>query len=269
MAQPRLRQTTERFVDSSPLPSTLRELRRHLTDPQAIGIMAVIGVLLGLAGPFGSFATLEVLPRVVYWLATVFLTYGFGFGISMLADALWGRGRPVWQRLVIMIVPAGLGATAIVAPLNLVTFGAAGFDWREVPILIGQCFAVAAGVVIVVLLTERRQAGVAVVSDGPPAILERVPLPRRGALLALVVEDHYVDIITDKGKTLVLMRLADAIRETSGVAGSQVHRSHWVAHAAVVRSHRADGKVLLELSNGMRLPVSRGYLPAARQAGLA
>ena len=63
--------------------------------------------------------------------------------------------------------------------------------------------------------------------------------------------------------------LADAIRESSGVPGLQIHRSHWVAIAAVVGAHRSDGKVLLELSNGLRLPVSRGYLPAVEEAGLA
>ena len=102
----------------------------------------------------------------------------------------------------------------------------------------------------------------------PPPILERVPLPQRGRLLALSVEDHYVDIVTDRGKTLVLMRLADAMREAAGVPGLQVHRSHWVARDAVVRTHRSDGRLLLELSNGMRLPVSRGYLPQVREAGL-
>ena len=65
-----------------------------------------------------------------------------------------------------------------------------------------------------------------------------MPLPQRGGLLALSVEDHYVDIVTDKGKTLVLMRLADAMKETGSVAGLQIHRSHWVARGAVIKAHR-------------------------------
>ena len=84
-----------------------------------------------------------------------------------------------------------------------------------------------------------------------------------------MVEDHYVDIVTDKGKTLVLMRLADAMREAAAIPGLQIHRSHWVARDAVVRTQRADGKLSLELSNGLRLPVSRGFLPAVKEAGLA
>ena len=105
-------------------------------------------------------------------------------------------------------------------------------------------------------------------APGPAPILERVPLPQRGRLLALSVEDHYVDIITDRGKTLVLMRLADAMRETGDMPGLQIHRSHWVARDAVARAHRSDGKLVLELTNGLRLPVSRGYLAQVREAGL-
>jgi hypothetical protein len=257
-------------VDRSALQLTLREMRGHLTDPRVLGIMAVVGIVLGLAGPFGSFASLDVLPRLVYWLATVFLTYCFGFGSSMLSDRLWGQGRPFWARLLIMSVPAGVGATLIVTVLNFIAFGGSEFEWIAVLILLGQCFAVALGVEAVVLLAERREGTPAVPAPpAAPAILDRVPPQQRGQLIALVVEDHYVDIVTERGKTLVLMRLADAIREAGPTAGLQIHRSHWVATGAVVKTHRSEGKVVLELNNGMRLPVSRGYLPAVKDAGLA
>jgi len=247
-------------------------MHRHLGDRRALGIMAVVAIVLGLAGPFGTFERFEVLPRLVYWVATVFLTYGIGFGLSMLADAMWGGGRPLWQRLILMVVPAGLAATAIVTVINLVAFGAVSFDPMDVPVLLGQCFAVAIGVVAVLLMLETRpQEPVEAEAAGsaPPAILERVPPAQRGRLLALSVEDHYVDIITERGKTLVLMRLADAMRETNGVAGLQIHRSHWVARDAVVGAQRRDGKLMLELSNGMKLPVSRGYAAAVKESGLA
>jgi DNA-binding LytR/AlgR family response regulator len=226
-------------------------------------------VILGLAGPFGSFGALDLVPRLLYWLAVVFLTYAVGYGLSMFADALWGRGQPFLVRLLVMVVPAGLAATLIVTVLNLVTFGPALFSPLDTIVLLGQCYAVAIGVIVVVLLLEPRHAAPAdTPTVAPPAILERVPVPQRGQLLALSVEDHYVDIVTDRGKTLVLMRLADAMRETGSVAGLQIHRSHWVAHGAVVKVHRTGGKLLVELSNGMRLPVSRGFQPAVKAAGL-
>ncbi|MEO7223340.1 MAG: LytTR family DNA-binding domain-containing protein [Devosia sp.] len=255
-------------MDGNALQLTLREMRGHLTDVRVLGIMTVVGLVLGLAGPFGSFAALDLLPRLVYWVATVFLTYCFGFGSSLFADRLWGVGRPFWLRLLIMSLPAGLGATLIVTLLNFIAFGGDQFEWIAVLVLLGQCFAVAIGVEAVVLLAERRDTEAQNSPSAPPAILERVPPQQRGALVALIVEDHYVDIVTERGKTLVLMRLADAIREAGSIPGLQIHRSHWVARAAVVRAHRRDGKVILELSNGMHLPVSRGYLPAVREADL-
>lgn len=254
-------------MDGSALQLTLRELREHLSDLRALGVMAIIGVVIGFAGPFGTFEVLPTGGRIAYWVATVFVTYIFGFAISVLADRLWGGGRPLWLRVPLMIVPASIGATILVALLNLAIFGPAYLSAEAILALLAQCTAVTAAVVVVGLLTGPK-ANTTGATPGPPAILERVPLQQRSALLALIVEDHYVDIVTERGKTLVLMRLADAIRESAGIPGLQIHRSHWVAVAAVVKAHRSEGKVLLELSNGLRLPVSRGYLPAVKSAGL-
>lgn len=257
-------------MDGSALHLTLRELRGQLFDLRTLAIMAVIGVLLGLAGPFGTFESLPLAGRIAYWVATVFLTYGLGYGFSILADRHWGTGRPVWLRAVLMVVPAGLGATLLMAVLNLAVFGATYLSWEALLVLAAQCFAVSAAVVAIgILMGPRRGIDAGPASpDAPPPILDRVPPQQRGGLVALVVEDHYVDIVTERGKTLVLMRLADAIREATGVPGLQIHRSHWVARAAIVRAHRRDGKVIIELSNGMFLPVSRGYLPTVKDAGL-
>jgi hypothetical protein len=258
------------FVNGSPLQLTLRELRGLFSSLRALGVMVIVGVLLGVAGPFGTFELLQPAARIAYWVAIVFFTYGTGYGLALLGDRVWGTGRPVWQRVLIQIVPAGLGTSVVVGLLNLGVFGLDRFALGPVLVLAAQSFAISAAVVAVSFLTARPvlSSAPAATPSGPPPILERVPLPQRGALIALVVEDHYVDIVTTRGKTLVLMRLADAIRETGSVAGLQIHRSHWVAKDAVVRAHRSEGKVVLELSNGMRLPVSRGYLPAVKDSGL-
>jgi hypothetical protein len=257
-------------VDGSALQLTLRELRGLYSSLRALAVMAIVGVLLGFAGPFGTFEILPLAGRIAYWVAIVFLTYGSGYGLALLGDRLWGKGRPTWQRVVIQIVPAGLGTSVVMGLLNVAVFGVDDIAWGPLMVLVAQSFAISAAVVAVSFLSARP-----VISPDPtpspatpPPILERVPLAQRGALLALSVEDHYVDIVTERGKTLVLMRLADAIREAGDVPGLQIHRSHWVATGAVVKAHRSEGKVTLELSNGMRLPVSRGYLPAAKQAGL-
>lgn len=47
------------------------------------------------------------------------------------------------------------------------------------------------------------------------------------------MEDRYLRIHTDGGSDLILMRLRDAVGELAGADGLQVHRSFWVARAAV------------------------------------
>jgi DNA-binding LytR/AlgR family response regulator len=99
-------------------------------------------------------------------------------------------------------------------------------------------------------------------------LLARLPPAKRGRLLHLRVEDHYVEVTTDRGSALVLLRLSDAVAETAGVPGLQVHRSHWVALDAVARAGREGGRPALVLRTGTVVLVSRSFLPAARAAGL-
>lgn len=111
----------------------------------------------------------------------------------------------------------------------------------------------------------------AVPATPPPSpFLDRIP-PRLGRdLLALEMEDHYVRVHTGAGSDLVLMRLRDAIAALGGIDGLQVHRSYWVAAAAVDGVERKpDGKLTLRLRNGLRVPVSRSHVAAVRAAGWA
>jgi len=49
----------------------------------------------------------------------------------------------------------------------------------------------------------------------------------------------------------------------------QVHRSWWVAKGGVADAKRDNGKLVLVLKSGTEVPVSRTYLTAAKEAGLA
>jgi len=100
----------------------------------------------------------------------------------------------------------------------------------------------------------------------PPPLLERLPAGRRGRLLHLQMRDHYVEIHTDKGSDLVLMRFGDALKELGDTEGMQVHRSHWIARAAVNRIVRRTGRTAAILTNGAEVPVSRRYARALREA---
>ncbi len=97
-----------------------------------------------------------------------------------------------------------------------------------------------------------------------PTLMERVRPDRRGALLALKADGHYLQVYTDAGSDLILYRLSDALLELGGDDGIQVHRSWWVAQRALSSRRQRDRLVLV---NGIDVPVSRSFLIAARQRG--
>jgi DNA-binding LytR/AlgR family response regulator len=265
-------------VSSSLLQLALRELREVFTSRLSrFGLLIAIFVL-AVSGPFGTFQSFNIGQRFAYWAAMVLGCYLTGVGVgSVVVEVLRPRIAERWARVITAGLITGLPVTAMVIGINSIAYQAIEpRGWLN--IWIYATLVTLAVFVALTTLNERLRAPqppataaapMAGATPSAPPILERVPLPQRGNLLALIVEDHYVDIVTDRGKALVLMRLVDAMRETGSVAGLQIHRSHWVARDAVVKTYRTDGKVTLELSNGMRLPVSRGYLPAARDAGLA
>jgi hypothetical protein len=265
-------------VSSSLLQLALRELRGVFTSRVSrFGLLIAIFVL-AVSGPFGTFQSFNVGQRFAYWAAMVLGCYLTGVGVgSILVEILRPRIPARWARVLVAGLITGLPVTAMVIAINSIAYQAIEpRGWLQ--IWIDATLVTLAVFAALTALNQRLRAiepattlamPPAAAAPTPPPILARVPLPQRGKLLALIVEDHYVDIVTDRGKALVLMRLADAMRETGGVSGLQIHRSHWVARDAVIKTHRADGKVTLALSNGMRLPVSRGYLSAARAAGLA
>ena len=98
--------------------------------------------------------------------------------------------------------------------------------------------------------------------EAAPAILRRLPPTKRGRLIRISVRDNYVDVVTDRGRSLVLMRLTDAIAETQPEPGLRVHRSHWVSFHGVVGCVRGNGRLFLLARDGTRVPVSRSYRPA-------
>ncbi len=268
----------------------LREMQRHFGDRRVLAGMAVVAVILGFAGPFGTFDELKLGPRIAYWAAIVVSTYGFGYAVAMFISRLFGlKVQKPWLRVLVFGALTGVPVTLAVMAVNFAAFGSSGIE----PVgLWLQCTLIGMGVITITEIFDRSdsrgtaapagavpagalpetaamlEAPTAPVADATPPILDRVPLPARGKLWALVVQDHYVEIVTERGKTLVLMRLGDAMREVGVLPGVQIHRSHWVALGAVAKVVKAEGKPAVELPDGRRLGISRGYMDAARAAGL-
>ena len=73
---------------------------------------------------------------------------------------------------------------------------------------------------------------------------------------------------TTKGEEMILMRLADAIREVGVTPGAQVHRSHWAAFDQVAAVTRDGDRAVLQMTIGGDIPVSRRHIPTIKEAGL-
>lgn len=272
--QPKLRETGEKFVADTELSFALRESRAHLGNPVVLGVMAAVSVVLGFSGPFTTYELLRAGPRLAYWTVVVFTTYGAGTVMTHLLELpLVRQGRGLWQRAALLGLVNGFVATGLLLAINWFAFGDRPRPLLDVVSLYVFVSIVSLCVAGLHALAEHRQNADPRRADGrrdaiPPSILSRLPLDRRGQLVALTVQDHYVEVSTTSGVTTLLMRLSDAIAETAPEPGLQVHRSHWVALGQVSAARRTGDGAMLTLSTGQEVPVSRGKLAAVQAAGL-
>jgi len=249
--------------------SAMREMQTPMRSRTVWLILGGVGLMLALSGPFGTIGLLSMPERLVYWPLLVVVTFFTGW----FADALIGAGVAQWGRVARTL----LSGMAIAVPvwaeiigLNLLFFGPRILhDQADLLVLLRDVMIIST--IIAGLLTFAvpwSHEAEAPTNPGAPRLLARLPLDKRGALVSLSVQDHYTEIVTTKGRELVLMRLSDAIAETEGCAGLQVHRSHWVALDAVASARRDGARAVITVTDGREIPVSRNFLPNAKKAGL-
>lgn len=90
--------------------------------------------------------------------------------------------------------------------------------------------------------------------------MAKLPIEKRGKLLCLEMDDHYLKVHTDKGHHMILMRFKDALVFLEDYPGVQTHRSWWVAIDAVLKQEKTGRKLSLQLTNQQQVPVSRSFL---------
>lgn len=98
------------------------------------------------------------------------------------------------------------------------------------------------------------------------SLINELPIAKRGKLICLQMDDHYLNVKTDKGEHLLLMRFKDALSKLEHYDGFQTHRSWWVAKEAVSDTKKDGRKLILVLQNGTEVPVSQTYLANVKAA---
>lgn len=246
-----------------------------------------VGALIGLLAPFG----MNELPL---WLSVTVWMFNCAVGFFVYFPILHFANRRLqvvvaqhWVRIAIGAVVASVVMSFIV-PFTLVVYSANGaslFDqfanFFPKTLLVGGILTfvgffrekldnqqerlVESEKVLSNEKSRREQAEVKPVE----AFMRLIPTEKRGRLLCLEMADHYVNVYTDKGNHMVLMRFKDALLALQDYKGMQTHRSWWVACDAIQKVGKEQRKRFLVLTNGINVPVSKTYLETVKAAGFS
>lgn len=251
--------------------SILKEIRDVAFTRTNLILWTLATLSLAAAGPFGTFDTMPIVQRLVYWGMVVVISAVLGNSMVVAARLVVADDKPVVRDMIVLALmtvvfsPVLWGLTQVFLTMppdgkpGLLTM--AGY---VVPIT------------MTILVARRllpgfeRETYFASRSQNPPSprLARRLPQPFSGEILRLAVDDHHVTVVTTVGTFSIRLRFSDAIDEMDTVEGFCTHRSHWVAVRAIAGSERDNGKTHMRLSNGDKVPVSRTYRPDLEAAGL-
>ncbi|MCR9137603.1 MAG: LytTR family transcriptional regulator [Alphaproteobacteria bacterium] len=253
------------FVND-PLSRNLKhEIAALFGSARNVGLLALLALLAGLSGPFGTYEALSPLDRHLYWLLVVIGTATAGHLTGTAVEH--GLGRLDWPAPWRVAMASVLTTLPVFAVIALVLLGF-GFrpDASELLVLLAQCAAVVGGVTVVQHLVARANRPTAL--PAVPRLMARLPHAKRGRIIRLAAQDHYVEVVTAKGRSLIAMRFGDAMAEASPEPGLQVHRSHWVALHAIAGRARSGDRSGIRLSDHSIIPIGRTFRSAVRQKGI-
>ncbi len=245
---------------------------------QRLTVATAVGALLGVLGPFGTYANPGgVALRIAYWTG-MFWTGSLIFSLTVRpASALGPRlGFSRTFSALAAAVPSCIPLAVVVALIGRQLWPGS----RDVSPLIwyGDTLLVSLPIVFVYALWHRRadasrtaaqpsSLSQPVEASSSGTFLRRLPANLGRELLCLQMEDHYVRAHTPLGSALVLIPLKDAIAELGDMPGLRVHRSWWVARAALDRPVSDGRNLKLRLVNGLEVPVARTGVAEVRAAG--
>ncbi|ARN72928.1 hypothetical protein BST96_01690 [Oceanicoccus sagamiensis] len=98
-----------------------------------------------------------------------------------------------------------------------------------------------------------------------PGFVKLLSSNNQGELQAVHAQEHFIKVWTDAGSELIRFKFGTAMMELECHQGMQVHRSYWVADAAVKQVKKAGSKYLIVLNNDEVIPVSQSYLRQVRE----
>ena len=254
----------------------MREFSVKKSLRSGIWIAAVATIVLALSGPFGTYDTFGLGNRFLFWSAAMIV----GAVIIQASVIMVIQFGPTTKRGLYgaAIVGTLFGSVPATALIMIIFERSSGIDlptsyfpilWSNVALVgcVISCvhiFAQIGG-----FQSEKREATEP--EEVPVAAIEHVPILTRlpdglrpCQIMSFSMQDHYVEVTTMDGKSLLLMRLTDAINELGDLRGARVHRSHWVSLRHLVDIKKDGRKTVAVLTDDRKIPISNPYLDDAR-----
>lgn len=234
------------------------------------GILLAIGSFLAFIDPFGATTNLPFWGTWLFWTGLILWGSTAGEFSTWAFRRVFPNAHPFLLWLGVSFLTALFVTPALIAVQAALGYAPSfSYLWQ---LFIGVLIISAAMTALGMLLHRAFKSGPgpAIEPDTPgdAAFRERLPFAfRKADIYAVSSEDHYLRVHTSAGETLILMRLADAIKELESVDGLQTHRSWWVAKRGLEDARRENGRAKLVLKSGMEAPVSRTYAKAVKAAG--
>ncbi|MCZ7851345.1 MULTISPECIES: LytTR family DNA-binding domain-containing protein [Agrobacterium] len=263
-------------MDHPYLQSTLREMHAILQSSRLwLTFLAVLAIFI-VTGPFGTSETMSFAERLLYWTIVQAGAWILAISFSIVANRVFADNiRNMLARMMIGSLTAALPIGLLLTITNRIFSGTEmGFgpflqsSLSSLPLCAIFCLlsyltaSQSLATAPIAIMGTGKNTGCEVKSTAP--LLERLPPQKRGELLRLSVQDHYTEIVTTRGRHLVLLRFSDALKEIGHTEGLQVHRSHWIADADVTLLRKRAGRLHVITKDGTEIPVSRSYSAAVQ-----
>ncbi|WP_224813862.1 LytTR family DNA-binding domain-containing protein [Hasllibacter sp. MH4015] len=237
-----------------------------------IAIAAIASLLSALVGPFTTYEQFSFVQRLLYWGG---LIMGLIVPACYIRKAVFALvpGQMVWvDSLAAFAIALCLGPPVWAFNAFFMEFDVA------TPIALIEHVVIVWVICLMPVLVRiyMRRGAERVEGHGAPDDTTERPLPTflrrldpeiRGDVQSVSANDRQLTVTTDKGTGILRMRFADALEELSELAGARIHRSHWVALAAIQSVEPVGRRHAVTLKTGTVLPVSQNGLAPLREAG--
>jgi len=230
---------------------------------RALSFGALIGTIIALLGPYGSFYN-ELSLRLVDWVAILLLdTIILGLSVPPIIRFGAKAGMPRMSAFLVALAISSVPAAVVSETVSRFFWSEHVREYRWIDWYLQTLLLAVVITALWVVFELARQSW----RDSPTREAPVEDGLATADILCLQMEDNYVRVHREDGSTLHLMPLHQAIGRYGTPNGLQVHRGWWVAADAVERAERDVRNWRLRLRNGVIVPIARNRINAVRREG--